>query len=366
MPPSKPKLTNEGQIPGEGSSVGAISFSPDGSLLATGNDLGILTVRFMHIFTMTQGGTSHMYNVQRSRFGNLTQIGNGCDVYTHSIGDWVHWRTTNMRRIDFTALLCPCGLVWGSRTVVRAIPQIQYPTFTPDTSAYSAHHPHNILWRIPPGDNSWIQLLAVWNMAIGIEWYSLADRRHLSTTTYQSLGRAGQRRVVRLVFIDEKTIAMGHVDGQVVIASWCCKRDPPQFSMQRNDKKRGCEPLSAAIAFHVVRGTPTLLTANGEGRDAVLVLLRVDLPPDDAGDLLRFQLATNPGHFMFNTFYCTCTGFILFVSVALLVLALVISNWPLFVVTSTTEMGPSVKLRTMPRDNVVDCIHRQGNITGWG
>jgi WD40 repeat protein len=50
MPVSKPKLTNEGQISGEGSSVGAISFSPDGSLLATGNDLGILTVRFMHIF----------------------------------------------------------------------------------------------------------------------------------------------------------------------------------------------------------------------------------------------------------------------------------------------------------------------------
>lgn len=135
-----------------------------------------------------------------------------------------------------------------------------------------------------------------------------------------------------MVFIDEKTIAMGHVDGQVVIASWCCKRDPPQFSMQRNDKKRG---FTQIIAFHVIRGTPTLLTANGEGRDAVLVLLRVDLPPDDAGDLLRFQLATNPGHFMFNTFYCTCTGFILFVSVALLVLALVISNWPLFVVTST-------------------------------
>jgi hypothetical protein len=84
-------------------------------------------------------------------------------------------------------------------------------------------------------------------MAIGIEWYSLADRKHLSTTTYQSLGRTGQRRVVRLVFIDEKTIAMGHVDGQVVIASWRCKGDPPQFSIQRNDQKRGCEPLSAAI-----------------------------------------------------------------------------------------------------------------------
>lgn len=96
------------------------------------------------------------------------------------------------------------------------------------------------------------RLLAVWDMAIGIEWYSLADRKHLSTTAYQSLGRTGQRRVVRLVFIDEKTIAMGHVDGQVLIASWCCKRDPPQFSIQRNDKKRGCEPLGAAIVNPIV------------------------------------------------------------------------------------------------------------------
>lgn len=81
MPVSKPILTNEGQIPGEGSSVGAISFSPDGCLLATGNDLGILTVSFMLIFTTTQlqVGTSH--NIQHDRFGNLIQIGNdygGC------------------------------------------------------------------------------------------------------------------------------------------------------------------------------------------------------------------------------------------------------------------------------------------------
>jgi hypothetical protein len=80
MPISKPKLTNEGQIPGEGSSVGAISFSPDGCLLATGNDLGILTVRFMHIFTTTRVGTSH--NVQHNRFGNLIKIGNNYDDYT--------------------------------------------------------------------------------------------------------------------------------------------------------------------------------------------------------------------------------------------------------------------------------------------
>lgn len=87
-------------------------------------------------------------------------------------------------------------------------------------------------------------------------------------------------------------------------------------------------------AFHVVRDTPTLLIANGEGKDAVFVLLRVDLPPDDAGDSLRFQLATNPGHFKLNAFYCTWR-FILFVSVTLPVLVLVISNWPLFVVHSS-------------------------------
>lgn len=388
MPPSKPKLTNEGQIPGEGSSVGAISFSPDGSLLATGNDLGILTIRQpnsdwkrlrrLYVGSKIRAIVWHPLKplslLVGCGSGNLYCISlqyRGQEVHYRDISGFIHSLAINPQgtqlAIGFTGERRTCaGLISQPFSdVQKPIQYLQTPLESRDITiphqtvylnvdvvlvawfgavglyAYSAHHPHNILWRIPPGDNSWMggiavspssQLLAVWNMAIGIEWYSLADRRHLSTTTYQSLGRAGQRRVVRLVFIDEKTIAMGHVDGQVVIASWCCKRDPPQFSMQRNDKKRG---FTQIIAFHVIRGTPTLLTANGEGRDAVLVLLRVDLPPDDAGDLLRFQLATNPGHFMFNTFYCTCTGFILFVSVALLVLALVISNWPLFVVTST-------------------------------
>lgn len=121
------------------------------------------------------------------------------------------------------------------------------------TTAGCARLQSDFLWADSPITRGGIaispssRLLAVWDMEIGIEWYSLADRKHLSTTTYQSLGRTGQRRVVRLVFVGEKTIAMGHVDGQVVIASWCCKRDPPQFSIQRNDKKRGCELLSAAI-----------------------------------------------------------------------------------------------------------------------
>ncbi|PPQ71545.1 hypothetical protein CVT26_010405 [Gymnopilus dilepis] len=63
--------------------------------------------------------------------------------------------------------------------------------------------------------------LAVFNLSDGTDWYSLSYKKYLSTTRY-SLGNTETESnlVVDIAFVDEDTVAVGHMDGAVYLVSF--------------------------------------------------------------------------------------------------------------------------------------------------
>lgn len=59
------------------------------------------------------------------------------------------------------------------------------------------------------------------NLRDGIDWYSLSHGKYLSTTKYALRKKQPPLNlVVNLAFIDDDTVAVGHVDGLVYLASF--------------------------------------------------------------------------------------------------------------------------------------------------
>ena len=59
------------------------------------------------------------------------------------------------------------------------------------------------------------------NMKDQVDWYSLSHGIFITTTEYTSSRRRPTRKVVvDLFFIDDDTVAVGHVDGSVYLASF--------------------------------------------------------------------------------------------------------------------------------------------------
>ena len=61
----------------------------------------------------------------------------------------------------------------------------------------------------------------MFNLSDGTDWYSLSYKKYLSTTRY-SLGNTETESnlVVDIAFVDEDTVAVGHMDGAVYLVSF--------------------------------------------------------------------------------------------------------------------------------------------------
>lgn len=59
------------------------------------------------------------------------------------------------------------------------------------------------------------------NLKDGLDWYSLSHQKYITTTKYTvSKSRPPISLVVDLIFVDEETVAVGHVDGYVSLVSY--------------------------------------------------------------------------------------------------------------------------------------------------
>jgi len=61
--------------------------------------------------------------------------------------------------------------------------------------------------------------VAVANLRNGIDWYSVSHKSYAMTTKFKNTTNRGGNYVVGIVFIDEDTVAVGHIDGKVIFAS---------------------------------------------------------------------------------------------------------------------------------------------------
>jgi hypothetical protein len=83
------------------------------------------------------------------------------------------------------------------------------------------------------------KLLAVTNLVDGVDWYSVEEKRFLSTTPYK-LGRSNY--VVDLAFLDENTAITGG-QGQLIIVRHKTVAEPHVLKIEN----AGCESLSSPV-----------------------------------------------------------------------------------------------------------------------
>jgi hypothetical protein len=69
------------------------------------------------------------------------------------------------------------------------------------------------------------KLLAVTNLADGVDWYGVEERAFLRSTIYSSK----EKFIVGLGFLSKNAIIVGHSRGDLIIASTVMERDPQHF-----------------------------------------------------------------------------------------------------------------------------------------
>jgi hypothetical protein len=74
-------------------------------------------------------------------------------------------------------------------------------------------------------------------MEDGVDWYCTKSRRYLSSTRYGK--RTDYRYVVGINFIDERTVVVGHSEGQLIFATLGMAEDPAIYLLN----KRGASGL---------------------------------------------------------------------------------------------------------------------------
>lgn len=73
------------------------------------------------------------------------------------------------------------------------------------------------------------KLLAVANLQDGIDYYSIEERRYLSTTSFD----LGTAHVVDIEFLDEHTVVTGHSRSSVIIAFLGLASGPQEVSVRQ-------------------------------------------------------------------------------------------------------------------------------------
>lgn len=342
------------KIPGDGSSIGVIVFSPDATLIATGDDKGMLSIwqaapawrvirkyflrsrirglcwNPIHQLTLFVGCASGcLYTVR------LMDIGESANVrqlpgYIHSLAinesaSKLAIGYTNVEGVHIAFVEDPCGdlqrpfhhVPFLQDHLSISIPHNMYflnedvlliSYFGPlGIHAHRSSHPYERLWTIKPRQDRWIagaalspsgSILAATNMDDGIDWYSITRREYVSTTYYDVQGASRSRRLVGITFLDEVTVLAGHVNGHIVLATTTMTSGPRLFTLRRKPSKSN---LVQVLPRGIRAGDCHILAALGEGRDTTFVAAFVTFPDVSkpwVDDRINLEISQAPSTFM--------------------------------------------------------------------